>query len=193
MAISDKSLEKFREIFEKRSGRKWSDDEVRDSAERLSKFCSILIDIYMSERRKEKKLEEFPNGYHLDNSEGQYHCRICYRPIQGEESWYDKYGLKCMDCQRNIDNGTIPGEICKDDKLWFKSWQLKDDLGIHPMTAKKLAREGKLKVRELKDEKGDTYFRVYLVSENKDFLKTVKWKESDRTNPIMVDKEGIVF
>jgi len=61
------------------------------------------------------------------------------------------------------------------------------------MTAKKLAREGKLKVRELKDENGDTYFRVYLVRENKDFLKTVKWKERNRTNPIMVDNEGPIF
>ena len=61
------------------------------------------------------------------------------------------------------------------------------------MTAKKLAREGKLKVRELKDENGEVYFRVYLVSENKEFLKTIKWKEKNRTNPIMADEKGIIF
>jgi hypothetical protein len=98
-----------------------------------------------------------------------------------------------MDCQRNIDNGVIPGEICKDDSLWFKGWQLKSDLGIHPQTAKKLVRGGKLKVRELKDEDERTYFRVYLVRENKEFLKTVKWKGKNRTNPIMADKKGIIF
>jgi len=193
MSIPDKSLSKFKKIFEEMSGREWSDDEVRDSAERLTRFYSILFDIYKEEKLKEKKLEEFPNGYHLDDRDGQYHCNICYRYIEGKDTWYDKYGLKCMDCQRNIDNGVIPGEICKDDRLWFKNWQLKSDFGIHPQTAKKLVREGKLKVRELKDREDNTYFRVYLVSENKEFLETVKWKDKNRTNPIMVDKEGPIF
>lgn len=193
MAISDKSLEGFKKIFEEMSGEKWSDDEVRESAERLTRFYSILFDICKEEKLKEKKLEEFPNGYHLEDRDGQYHCRICYRYIEGKDTWYDKYGLKCMDCQRNIDNDVIPGEICKDENLWFKGWQLKSDLGIHPQTAKKLVREGKLKVRELKDEDDNTYFRVYLVSENKEFLKTVKWKEKNRTNPIMVEEGKIIF
>lgn len=193
MAITDQSLQKYKEILERDSKRKWSDDEVREASERLTRFASLLIDIFLEEKRKEKKLEEFPNGYHLEDRDGQYHCRICYKYIEGKDTWYDKYGLKCMDCQRNIDNGVIPGEICKDENLWFKGWQLKSDLGIHPQTAKKLVREGKLKVRELKDEDDNTYFRVYLVSENKEFLKTVKWKEKNRTNPIMVEEGKIIF
>jgi len=193
MAISDKSLEGFKKIFEEISGRDWSDSEVRESVERLTRFYSILFNTYKEEKLKEKKLEEFPNGYHLEDRDGQYHCRICYRYIEGKDTWYDKYGLKCMDCQRNIDNGVIPREICKDEDLWFKNWQLKSDFGIHPKTAKKLVREGKLKVRELKNEEEESYFKVYLVSENKEFLKTVKWKEKNRTNPVMVDKEGPIF
>lgn len=193
MAITDQSLQKYKEILERDSKRKWSDDEVREASERLTRFASLLIDIFLEEKRKEKKLEEFPNGYHLEDRDGQYHCRICYRYIEGKDTWYDKYGLKCMDCQRNIDNGVIPGEICKDEDSWFKGWQLKSDLGIHPQTAKKLVREGKLKVRELKDGEGKTYFKVYLVSENKEFLNTVNWKEKNRTNPIMAGKEGPIF
>jgi hypothetical protein len=193
MAITDQSLQKYIEILERDSKRKWSDDEVREAAERLTQFASLLIDIFLEEKKKEKKLDEFPNGYHLEDRDGQYHCRICYRYIEGKDTWYDKYGLKCINCQRNIDNGVIPGEICKDEDSWFRGWQLKSDLGIHPQTAKKLVREGKLKVRELKDEEGKTYFRVYLVSENREFLKTVNWKAKSRKNPIMVDKEGPIF
>lgn len=193
MAITDQSLQKYKEILERDSKRKWSDDEVRDAVERMTQFCTLIIDMYREEKQKEKKLEEFPNGYHLEDRDGQYHCRICYKYIEGKDTWYDKYGLKCMDCQRNIDKGVIPGEICRDDSLWFKGWQLKSDLGIHPQTAKKLVREGKLKVRELKDEEGKTYFRAYLVNENRDFLKTAKWKEKNRTNPIMVNKKGTIF
>jgi hypothetical protein len=66
-------------------------------------------------------------------------------------------------------------------------------LGIHPQTAKKLTREGKLKGRELKDKEGKIYFRVYLVNENKDFLKKVEWKKNNRTNPIMADQKGVIF
>jgi hypothetical protein len=193
MAITDQTLQKYKEILERDSKRKWSDDEVRDAVERVTQFCTIIIDMYREEKKKEKKLEEFPHGYHLEDRDGQYHCRICYRYIEGKDTWYDKYGLKCMDCQRNIDNGVIPGEICKDEDLWFQNWQLKSDFGIHHSTAKKLVREGKLKVRELKNEKGESYSKVYLVSENKEFLKTVKWKKKNRTNPIMVDKKGTMF
>ncbi len=193
MALSDKSLKRFKKIFEEKFGREWANDEVRDAAKRLVEFYSSLLDIYKEEKLKEKKIEKFPNGYHLDDRDGQYHCRICYRYIEGKDTWYGKYGLKCIDRQKNIDNGTILGEICKDDSLLFKDWQLNSDLSTHPQTAKKLVREGKLKVRELKDEEGKMYFKVYLVSENKKFLKTVKWKEKNMTNPIMVDKEGPIF
>ena len=193
MAITDQSLQKYKEILERDSKRKWSDDEVRDAVERMTQFCTLIIDMYREEKQKERKLKEFPNGYHLEDRDGQYHCRICYRYIEGKDTWYDKYGLKCMDCQRNVDNDVIPGEICKDENLWFKNWQLKSDLGIHPQTAKKLVREGKLKVHNLLDSEGKTYFQVYLVSENKEFLKTIKWKERNRTNPIMIDKKGAIF
>lgn len=186
MAITDQSLQKYKEILERDSKRKWSDDEVRDAVERMTQFCTLIIDMYREEKQKERKLEEFPNGYHLEDRDGQYYCRICYRYIEGKDTWYDKYGLKCMDCQRNIDNGVIPREIYKDEDLWFKNWQLKSDLGIHPQTAKKL-------VRELKDEEERTYFKVYLVNEHKEFLKKVKWKEKNSTNPVMADEEGVIF
>ncbi|KUK77383.1 MAG: hypothetical protein XD93_0362 [candidate division WS6 bacterium 34_10] len=35
MSIPDKSLSKFKKIFEEMSGREWSDDGVRESAESL--------------------------------------------------------------------------------------------------------------------------------------------------------------
>lgn len=192
MAIKDKSLEKFREILERDSKRKWSDDEVKDSVDRLTRFCTLIIDMYREEKLKEKKLEEFPTGYHLDDREGQYHCNICYKYITGEETWYDKYGLKCMDCQRNIDNGIIPGEICKNEDLWFKSWQLKSDLGIHPMTAKKLVREGKLKVKNLVDTTGKPYFQIYLISENKEFFTKCIPEEKRKHRWSYLDDKGEV-
>ena len=37
------------------SGRELSDDELRESAERLTRFYSILFDIYKEEKLKEGK------------------------------------------------------------------------------------------------------------------------------------------
>lgn len=50
-------------------------------------------------------------------------------------------------------------------------WELKSKFGIHPATAKRMIREGKLKARIIKDEAGKDYFYVFLVNENKKFLK----------------------
>jgi hypothetical protein len=115
MAVTDKSLQKYKKMLERDTKRKWSDDETRDAVERVKQFCSIIIDMHKEQILKEMKLEEFPNGYHLEDREGQYHCRICYRYIQGKDTWYDKNGIKCMDCQKNIDDGTIPEEICNNE------------------------------------------------------------------------------
>ena len=43
MSLSDKSVQKFKEIFEKEYGKKLSDVEVREQGERLVKFFEILI------------------------------------------------------------------------------------------------------------------------------------------------------
>lgn len=174
------------------SKREWSDEEVREGADNLMRFFSIVFDIALEEQRRKEKLKKYPKGFHLEG-ESAYSCRICSRYIQGEDTWYDRYGIKCMDCQRNLDKKVIPKKICKHDDLWFKDWQLQSDLGVHAMTAKKLRREGKLIARELKNIEGNVYFRVYMVEENRDFLKNVKWKKKNRTNPIMVDKEGAIF
>ncbi len=174
------------------SKREWSDEEVREGADNLMRFFSIVFDIALEEQRRKEELKKHPKGFHLEG-ESAYSCKICSRYIKGEDTWYDRYGIKCMDCQRNLDKKVIPKKICKNDNLWFKDWQLQSDLGVHAMTAKKLRREGKLIARELKDTEGNVYFRVYMVEENRDFLKNTKWKEKNRTNPIMVDDKGPIF
>jgi hypothetical protein len=190
--LSAKTLEKFKKTFEEMSKREWSDEEVREGADNLMRFFSIVFDIALEEQRRKEELKKHPKGFHLEG-ESAYSCKICSRYIKGEDTWYDRYGIKCMDCQRNLDKKVIPKKICKNDNLWFKDWQLQSDLGVHAMTAKKLRREGKLIARELKDTEGNVYFRVYMVEENRDFLKNTKWKEKNRTNPIMVDDKGPIF
>lgn len=170
MKLSDKSVQEFKQIFEKEYGKKLSDSEARESAERFMGFMSILYDQAVIEAKRNKRLDKEPKGFALESHEGPYNCLVCHRSFKGNEMWWDKFGLKCFDCQRNIDNKIIPGEIVKNDKLVIHDWQLPSILGVHPATVRKLRREGRIKGIDLKTTEGITYHTVYLVKENKEFI-----------------------
>lgn len=171
MTLSDKAVREFKEIYKKEYGKDLSDAKAREYGERVLGLVEIFLEQARIEVRRKKRLEKEPEGFHLEEHEGPYNCRVCYRSVAGSDAWWDLNGVKCLDCQRNIKEGVIPAEICQNDDLWIKDWQLKSDYNLHPSTRGKLRREGFLKGRDLKTKDGTTYFTVYLVSENKEFLK----------------------
>jgi hypothetical protein len=63
--------------------------------------------------------------------------------------------------------------VCKDRDIWFGAWKLKSEYNIKSQTVRRFIREGKLKVRDLKDEQGDVYYSVFLIKENEKFLSTL--------------------
>ncbi len=172
MPLSDKSVQEFKDIFKKEYGKDLSDSEARKSAERLMGFMGILYDQAVIETRRTKRLEKEPEGFALEEHEGPYNCIICHQSISGSNAWWDLNGLKCLDCQRNIKEGIIPGEICKDDKLRIKDWELLSKYGIHPSSIRKLRRQRVLNGIDLTTNKGVKYHTVYLVKDNKKFLKS---------------------
>jgi len=145
------------------------------------------------ENIRNRRLKNEPDGFNLNEPDSYYTCPVCKETKQGNKMWWDKWGMKCLDCQRNLNNGVFPPEIIKNDKMWFKDWEIKDYHNIQPATRAKFIREGLLKPRELKLENGSVYYRLYLVEENKVFLEkfpkkpreipkiTFKSKEKDST------------
>lgn len=123
------------------------------------------------ENMRKKRLEKEPRGFFLQVDEGPLNCMICKELTPGNKIWWDLNGIKCVDCQRNIEEGVVPAEICKDDKLWIREWQFQGDYSIHGSTRRKLEKEGVLKSRILKRQDGSEYCKVYLVAENQEFLK----------------------
>lgn len=123
------------------------------------------------ENMRKKRLEKEPKGFFLQVDEGPLNCMICKELTPGNKIWWDLNGIKCVDCQRNIEEGVIPAEICKNDKLWIREWQFQGDYSIHGSTRRKIEREGLLKARILKRQDGTEYCKVYLVAENQEFLK----------------------
>lgn len=123
------------------------------------------------ENMRKRRLEKEPKGFFLQVDEGPLNCMVCKELTPGNKIWWDLNGIKCVDCQRNIEEGVIPAEICRDDKLWIREWQFQGDYSLHGSTRRKLEKEGVLKSRILKRQDGTEYSKVYLVSENQEFLK----------------------
>lgn len=130
------------------------------------------------ENMRKRRLEKEPKGFFLQVDEGPLNCMVCKELTPGNKIWWDLNGIKCVDCQRNIEEGIIPAEICNDDKLWIREWQFQGGYSIHGSTRRKLEREGFLKSRILKRQDGTEYCKVYLVTENQEFLKKYPKKPS---------------
>ncbi|MFA6420865.1 MAG: hypothetical protein WCW45_01425 [Patescibacteria group bacterium] len=125
------------------------------------------------EETRKRRLEKEPEGFFLDDGKGPYSCGICGEGAYGKDIWWTLNGLWCRNCWNNIKASVIPPLKHRYDKdnIYFQDWQIESDFGIHPATRRKLKREGLLKGRALKNEKGQIYYTIYLVSENQEFLK----------------------
>jgi len=63
--------------------------------------------------------------------------------------WYDKWGQKCMTCQKALDKKIVPG-YCFDDyknEKHITDRTMKLQLGVRAAVIRKLVRQGKLKAR----------------------------------------------
>ena len=139
---------------------------------------------------RKRRLAKEPEGFLLTASEGPYTCGICNESHYGDEIWWNLDGLRCVNCWRNIKEGVIPPlKYRYEDSSYFQDWQIQDDFGIHPATREKLIRQGVLIGRDLKNDKGQIYCTVYLVSDNQEFLK--KYPRIDKkTRETISDKDG---
>lgn len=171
MPLSDKAIQEYKDIFEKKYNKKLTNSEAEEGARNLLAFTEILLDISIKEESRKKRLVNEPKGFSLEKEEGIYNCRVCFKSVSGSNAWWDLNGIKCLDCQRNIDEGIIPEEICINDQIWLKDWQLESELKIHSSTIRKLRKEGKLNGIDLKTIDGQRYFTVYMIKDNMDFLK----------------------
>lgn len=167
--VSDKLIKEYQELARK-DGREISLQEATEEANRLAFFFEVIYEISLREAKRTKKLEKEPEGFYLEEDGKQYSCLLCSSPISGKTGWWDKWGQKCLNCQKNIKEGVIPPEVCKDRKIWITNWELKRKFNIHPQTTRKLINEGKLIVRDLKDDNGKIYYSIFLIAENKKFF-----------------------
>lgn len=165
--LSQKTYDDFKKISDKNGINYASELEMKQSADNLVSFMKLMIELDAEHRGWERRLEKEPKGFSLP-SKGRT-CSLCKVSIHGEV-WYDKWGLKCMNCQSALNKKIIPGYVFKDsdNKRHITAAQLNSKFGIHPQTVNKLVRQGKLKARIVPS--GPT---VFLKTENPDLPEVI--------------------
>lgn len=135
------------------------DERVRADAEALA---HIAYDMYQIHKQFEARLEREPDGFKFP-AEGRI-CKLCMGGGAGD-FWYDKRGMRCMDCQTAFVNKVIPGWVFTDDKnkRHITETRLIARYGADRNEIRKYVKEGVLKPRRIEHGK----FAPTLV-----FLKT---------------------
>jgi len=145
------------------------------------------------EAMRKRRLQKEPEGFFLERDR-YYNCGICYEGHYGNEIWWNLDGTRCADCWRNIKEGIIPSlkkRLFDNEDEWISSSQLKSKYNVQSSSVRKLRKEGLLHGRELKRANGSIYETIYLVSENKEFLKKYpRIKEQENPSILTLDIEG---
>lgn len=168
MALSEKDVKEFQDIYKKEFGKEISFDEAAVSGQRLVDLMKLLMDMDLVERKRKAKLTDSPNGFHLD--EGTYSCRVCQRYVTGHEGWYDKHGVKCLLCQKALEKRVIPVSVLKDRDSWYSIYDFQSYFGIKHQSIRKLVRDGVLKSRIIIGPHEKPYFELLLIKDNPGFL-----------------------
>jgi len=180
MSVSEEYVTKFQKLYEEKYGIKLTRQEAYNAGSGLVNMIRLLQEADYKDHLRKEKLKEFPKGFHL-TGEGIHNCGICGSHVADEQSWYDKWGIKCLACQKAVDEKIIPGKICYNNKLWYSMFDFDYYLKLKSAAVRKLARQGILKARVVPN----TNFHVFLISENKDVLPP---KEIFKSRSVPVDK-----
>jgi hypothetical protein len=169
MHLSEEFIEKYKKIHEKEYGEKLTSEEAYESAHNLLGFFEVLYKCAMREDGHKRRLGKEPKGFALEGS--FYSCPICGCNTPGPEMWYDKHGQKCIICQKAIDKKIIPGSLCKNDKEFYKMWEIERWYNLKAQTIKKLVREGKLKARIINRVDGKPHCYIFIIKDNSGVLR----------------------
>lgn len=182
--ISPKEEEPFDENFAKDRDRFCLTQEEGEKYQKekfdLQQLARFSEEWKKKEEEKAKKLEENPNGYHLDGS--GYTCYICGRSTPEGDNWYDKYGIKCLVCQKAIDESEIPATLASDKDSWYTKYDLEKSFCIKNPTLRKWIRDGIIKPRIVSHYGKGTWYELFMIEDNKDFLPPKKLVESESVN-----------
>ncbi len=186
----DKRVLEMKETLEREHGREFSFDEAQDVLNTLNALAKIIVNISIEQCEWENKLTKIPQGFHIDRGAT---CMICGVTKQGNELWYDKYGLKCMICQDAIDQKVIPGVSIKNNNNWYSNIEMAIYFGIKATQIRKLTKGNHLKSRNILTKDGKVHFQIFLIKDNKGFLPPKSLLATTAVKEVIDGKEWICW
>jgi len=168
MQLSEKRIKEYQKIHEKEYGEKLSWEKASEAAHNLLNFVDLIYQIHRKDCLRQSKLRKSPKGFHL--TDGSYTCCLCHGSTTSDNSWYDKNGIKYMDCQRAVDKKKIPISACKNDDSWYAVWEFDHYFNIKSPTVRKFVRQGKLKSRIVPGINGGIHFEIFMIKDNQGVL-----------------------
>jgi DNA-directed RNA polymerase subunit M/transcription elongation factor TFIIS len=162
-------------------GREFSD--FKFGLEQMAKFSDEWKE---KEKQLAERLEANPDGFILEGV-GR-NCAICGQGSREDGSWYDKYGLKCLVCQKAIDVGEIPASLAQEKDSWYSKWDLESNFNLTHHAIKKWVKDGLLKSRTVSQYGKGVHVEIFLIEDNKEFLppknllegRSVKYKKDGK-------------
>ena len=156
--------------LEKEHGRDFTPKEVSDVAELMYKLARLALDQVMDEAEWKQKLEGNPKGYAFEPK--GYSCRLCNLGGSDVGMWYDKYGLKCMHCQKAVESGLIPGELTGDHESFYTDYDLKSFFNVQGKALTQWINKKIIKPRIISrfGDPSAKHLRIFLIADNYGFL-----------------------
>lgn len=187
MQESNERIQEFKEILEKKKGEKVSWAEAEEGSRNLTQFAELMYKLAESQWHKDEKLKKHPKGFHLEG-EG-YSCVICGDSISNDETWYDKYGLKCLVCQKAINKKIVPAMVAKNKDSWYSAYDMQSRLNMDRHVLNRFVKKGILVSRTIPNASGKPHVRIFLIKDNKDTLPPKKITESQMVKEIKDGKD----
>jgi hypothetical protein len=177
MEISNKLIQEMKDLLEKKEGREFTWGEASEAAYNLTGLAELCFDFGEEECRRKKKLEENPKGFTLEGI--GYSCFICGNGTPAGGNWYDKYGIKCLTCQKAIDRKEIPASLAKDKESWYSKYDLESCFNIKGPALRKWIKDGIIKARTLTSDGKGVHYQLFLIKDNLGFLPPKKLVKSE--------------
>jgi hypothetical protein len=182
----EKQLRELKAILAKQHGREFTDQEVRQAFWDMKKLAHILYKVSCADIARKELLKENPKGFHLE--EGGT-CLICKEFAPKENSWFDQNGVKCMFCQKALDEKIIPASVIEKRDSWYSKRDLERYFNIKGVDLNKCIKNGLLKDRVVMNDKKKVHFQLFLMKDNKGVLPPKKILESKTITIIHKEKE----
>lgn len=146
--LTKKEYASFKAICDKEGIKYETEAAYEEAAQNLYNYVKLSYDMAREHYGWEQRLKDEPLGFWLD-SDGRT-CYVCHTNVRGQ-IWFDKWGLKCANCQMAFEKKVFPGYVLKDkdNNKHVTDSQLSWKFGLHNQTIKKLVRLKLLKARQI--------------------------------------------